>query len=897
MRFSFSVAVLAMLLPIFSQAAEISGRVVDARSGEPLAGASVVLVELNKGAVTDLKGNFKMADVSLGDHTLGVHYLGYIASSQRVVILSADQKLNVNLRLQPQITQLQELEVIGQFQKESDAAALDREQRADNIVNVVSARTIELSPDITVANVSQRVSGVSLERSSQGDGRYAIIRGMEQRYNNTLINNVKIPSPDAKTRFIPLDIIPAELLLRMEVTKALTPDMEGDAIGGTLNLIMRDAPDSMFVAANVATGYNQFLVNNPYQRWDKRQAQSDPAKEYGLDQIPPPQAFNYNVLRFEPTQAPLNGLYGLTYGNRIMKGKLGFLVSGSYQDTYRATNSTQYSTAYSPEERVPFYTGVQIRDYSTQQQRTGLNAKLDYKLSPKHHFKWYSMYLNMQDIQSRFITDTSFVSNRTGPGTGRVNLYERSRYQVQEIQSHTFMGEHKLRKSLLLDYSLVLARASQDIPEQSEYRRAFSITPDSSGVLSQDSARFDNIRKEWQENSDKDAAAYVNLTWLKAIAGTPVEFKAGMLYRDKERANRFNFYRFDVRGAAPVSDGIEDLIIDSLLIIYNPANALFNAENFTAQENVTAWYTQAKWNIGSLQILTGFRVESTTQAFVTQSRPPSTAPSAAEVSYRDFLPSLHLKYELNPKQNLRASYFKSISRPSYFELVPYRILGEIFDEAGNVDLQRTEADNIDVKWEFYPSFREQFSAGVFYKTIINPVEYGFTDPTGKVLQPQNFGTATNWGVELVAVKFWGDFGIQSNYTFTNSSLTTQKVFNDSDSTYFRTEVRPLQGQSRHIANASLLYRNFENGLNIQLAYVLTGRRIVQISQLWGLDVYQDNLHLLDLSIDKRIYKNVILFGKFTNLLNTPYRESIATGLQVRQDFYSQNYLIGMRMRI
>jgi TonB-dependent receptor len=892
-----STAITHLLFIGFAQAGGIKGKISDARSGEPLAGASVVVVELNKGVVADQYGFYEINDLPEGDFTLAARYLGYRTRSARALITAPGQQLQINLHLLAESQQLEEMLIVGSFEKESDASALDREQRADNIINVVSARTIELSPDITVANVSQRVSGVSLERSNQGDGRYAIIRGMEQRYNNTLINNVKIPSPDAKTRFIPLDIIPAELLLRMEVAKALTPDMEGDAIGGTLNLIMRDAPDSMLIAFNMATGYNQFLLSNPFQRWDKRQAQTDPAIDFGLDQIPPPQAFNYSVLSFDPRPAPLNGLYGLTYGNRALKGKLGYIVSGTYQDTYRASRSTQYSTAYSPDERVPFYTGVQIRDYSTRQQRNGLNVKLDYKLNAKHHFKAYSMYLNMQDIQSRFITDTSFISNRTGPGTGRVNLYERSRYQIQEIQSHTFMGEHKLLSNLLFDYSLVVAEASQSIPEQSEYRRAFSITPDSSGTLSQDSARFDNIRKEWQDNSDKDRAVYANLTWLQAIAGSPVEFKTGLLYRDKERRNRFNFYRFDVRGAAPVSDGIEDLIIDSLLVIYNPANALFNAENFTAEENVTAWYLQGKWNMGQLQVVTGFRVESTTQAFVTNARPPATAPSEALITYRDFLPSLHLRYELTPKQNLRASFFKSISRPSYFELVPYRILGEVFDEAGNVNLQRTEADNFDLRWEYYPSFREQFTAGFFYKNILNPVEYGFTDPSGKVLQPQNFGTATNWGIELVAVKFWGDFGVQSNYTFTNSSLITQKIFNDGDTTYFRPEVRPLQGQSRHIGNASLLYRNFKSGINIQLAYVLTGRRIVQISQLWGLDVYQDNLHLLDFSIDKTLRKNLILFGKFTNLLNSPYSESIATGLRVREDFYAQNYLIGLRMRL
>lgn len=137
-----------------------------------------------------------------------------------------------------------------------------------NVVNVMSAKAMELSPDITVANVIQRMSGVTVERNSSGEGQYAILRGMDKRYNYTLINGVKIPSPDNKNRFVPLDIFPSEMLDRLEVTKSLTADMEGDGIGGAVNLVMKDAPSERQFTANLSTGYNAMYFDRDFQSFN-----------------------------------------------------------------------------------------------------------------------------------------------------------------------------------------------------------------------------------------------------------------------------------------------------------------------------------------------------------------------------------------------------------------------------------------------------------------------------------------------------------------------------------------------------------------------------------------------------------------------------------------------------
>ena len=151
--------------------------------------------------------------------------------------------------------------LIARTQKNSETSARFTEKSALQVVNVVSAQTIELSPDLTIANVVQRMSGVTIEKNSTGEAEYAIVRGMDKRYNYTLINGIKIPSPNNKHRFIPLSMFPSELADRVEVYKTLTPDMEGDGTGGVVNLVMKDSPPNFFIHTNVELGYNSFFSN------------------------------------------------------------------------------------------------------------------------------------------------------------------------------------------------------------------------------------------------------------------------------------------------------------------------------------------------------------------------------------------------------------------------------------------------------------------------------------------------------------------------------------------------------------------------------------------------------------------------------------------------------------
>ncbi|OUJ72735.1 TonB-dependent receptor [Hymenobacter crusticola] len=885
----------------------VKGRVTDARTGEPLAGSVVYLKGTTHNSLAGLDGSFTLHEVPAGEYELVGQLLGYTPTSQRLSVAATSAVLTFDLHLLDKSQALNEVTVRGQLNPEDDHAARRTEQIAPSVVNVVSARAIQVSPDITVANVLQRVSGVTLERSTNGDGRYAILRGMDKRYNYTLVNGIKIPSPDPYNRYVPLDIFPADLLQRLEVTKALTPSMEGDAIGGVVNMVMKDAPAERQLTGQLGTGYGQLFLNRSFQSFDKNQIQQkSPADRLGSNYQATPSDFPW--LSFTRKAPAPNLLGNLTFGSRFGKEqRLGVLLASSYQNTTRGSDGYFYDLGIDINNQPRIKT-LRVQQYSTQQLRAGLNAKLDYHLNEHNILRFYGVYLHLDELQTRAETDTTYKL----PARPDVDVLLRSRYQRQGIASGTLQGQHEAGR-WLATWSLVYSRATNNVPDLAE--QPLKLT--SSGNRYQDASRI------WLDNTDQDKALYLNLTHHLT---EKLDLSAGGLYRDKDRTNRFLSYQLRASGQ-PAAD--EANIRSETYTVFNPLGIYVGANNYTAHEKIAAGYGQFRFTHNALEVLGGVRAEHTDQGYLT-SLPRTEAAYRGRQQYLDVLPSLHFRYALSKQQNLRLSYFSSISRPSYFEITPYNNSGSVTDtyaEAGNPYLKRTQAANFDLRYEFFGPGNDQIMAGLFYKNIKNPIEYALVtlpNTTVTVYQPNNFGTATNYGFEWVGVKFWGSVGLSTNYTFTLSDISSPKKRNTLvNGTVVGEEVtqkRPLQGQSKHVANVSLLYKDMGNGLDVQLAYVYTGARIVQVNSFVGLDYWQRAQSQLDFSAEKRLTKAEARYGltayvKVQNLLNTPYQVDVraanpygagsypyphqthADRLAVANQTYGAYYLLGLRFKL
>lgn len=909
----------------------IKGIIKDSKTGEEIIGATISLKEHpTRGTTSGLDGSFMIDRIQEFPITLVFGFVGYKGNE---IIINDEKSVNLlTILLEPANVELSEVVIVGDNKGRSDNSARNIEKLSTNILNVVSARAMEISPDLTVANVIQRVSGVTIERNSSGDGQYAILRGMDKRYNYTTVNGVKIPSPDNKNRFVPLDIFPSELLDRLEVAKALTAEMEGDGIGGAVNLVMKDAPSERLFTVNAATGYNALFFNRDFYYFDKNAVnKKSPYEIYGEGYSAKPRDFTTSNLKLQSQKARPAFFAGFSYGDRLLNDRLGIMVAGSFQNSYRGNNSLYFesATATSDASNLPVLTGKNNRTYSEQQTRYGLHAKFDYCFSDNHKLQWYNAYMNFINAQVRDIRKTE-LNIGYEPTQGNYNLAfdTRMRKNNQDIINSTLKGEHYFySKSLRLDWSGVYSKAFNRTPDNASIHTVTTVRNHTENPISV--VTLGGADRRWEHNSDEDLAGYLHVAYQLKAGEHTFDFSAGGLYRDKQRTNFFNQYDFrpydESKPEGTRSNLINGVDWDSYdqirFNVHNPAGSTGNPLNYDASEKIGAGYIQVKMAGNNLWLNAGLRAEHTNQGYDLK-HPMDGVKNKGEQIYTDYLPSVHVRYLAHKNGNIKASYFKSINRPSFFEIVPYRIINEDYVEMGNPDLQHTVANNIDLRYEYFPRSSEQFMAGFFYKKLKNPIESGMVSQgQGTFFMPTNFGDAVNYGVEVDVTKYFRWLGVRANYTFTQSNITTTKLINEnnpdagtSDKIVTRNveQTRPLNGQAAHVANLSFLYKDTRRGWDGQLALSYTGDRLYAVSRYLDNDIWQGSYFQLDASVEKRFKMGVTLFAKASNLLNTPMTQFLKKqnpanetveeyqshkgGTLVRKDYYGQTFQIGIRYK-
>ncbi|MFS2189093.1 TonB-dependent receptor domain-containing protein [Mucilaginibacter sp. Mucisp84] len=931
--FLFSIC---LLFSVSANAQTIRGKVTDTKTGEPLTGATVHLTQdgVSKFVAVNLNGAYSFKNLKNGPYKIQVNYVGYGPSKVREGnITSVNEVITVNVALQDADMQMTEIQVKAQTNKESDGAVRSIEKNTPMVINVLSANTIKLLPDVTVANALQRVSGVTIQRSASGEGRYAIIRGMDQRYNSTLVNGIKIPSPDAQYRFVPMDIFPSEMLERLEVIKALTPSMEGDAIGGVMNLVMKSAPSQFTFSANVSGGFSTlFSSSRPFVGFSASPNSKSPAAINGNSYAATYADFSNKALTSDKNiSTPFSSTAGLTIGDRFLNKKLGVIVSASYQNIYRGSNSKQLTPNAQPSAiplpNSPQFSDAYDRTYSTQTERVGIHNKIDYAINDKNKISLYNLYIHQSEFESRFTSDTLGLGLNSTGLSKQITISNRSMLTKQNIYNSTLHGDHWLGNEWRLNWDGVYSEATRHQPDRTEFFYDANKTLNNSGTVTAEVDNNTQLDHHWENNRDKDISGYANLIYTPKIAGKDVEFSAGGLYRHKVRDADYITYSLTGGKSTLFNNNF-----DAIPFAFNSAADGIGANNpdlqnnYHVTENDNAEYLQVKFDLlPKLQVLGGVRIENTDLTYNTQS-PETVTQRSGNIKYTDVLPSIHLKYQLTDNQNIRASYFAAISRPGFGEQVPYKVTGEYYDQVGNPYLKHITADNYDVRYEFFPGGADQLLLGSFYKKIYNPIEYFVVrngGPSDQVIKPQNDeGDATNYGFEALATKFFGVIGFSINYTYTHSRITTNKLLYSKDPTLGLqqtnvNQTRPLQGQADHVGNASVLYKSAKLGLDMQLAFVYTGERLAQVSPYYNLDFYQHAYNQLDFSFEKTIAKRFSFYGKVNNITNAaskiylkyPHgsldakqqeflgKQDIAGQTLVQSDYYKTLFLGGFRYKL
>lgn len=922
-------------LSSFAQAI-IKGKVTDAKDGSPLTGATV---HIENGAAkfnssVKLDGSYIFKNIPAGAYKLQVKFIGFITTKIYSVETSETKTGVLNIAMVDNTTALTEVNITEHASKETDKAARLIEKSANNTLNIVSANAIAISPDVIVSNVLGRVPGISLDRGNTGDGQHVIIRGMDKKYNTTLINGVKIPSPDNKNRFVPLDIFPADLVERVEVSKTLTPDMEADASGGVVNLIMKTAPDGLRVEGNFGTGYSQLFFDRPFASFNpstvnsKAPGESLPSLGYA-----PPRSFPYNNLVTTTGNASPNFNASLTLGNRFLNKKLGVLFSGTFQNTYAGNNTFMLpqTGVVGPAPNVnsqmveTAFQDQYLRKYSSKIDRTGLISSLDYKFNKNNNISLFGSFIQLDERRVRETQDFNFggYSYNGYVGTNGIDNLTETRSDFQNIYSAILKGDHQVTNSFKVNWTLANTQASQQLPDDAEFDVKQKTTPVSPGgtyahtpgggpsdqtylapAITYDTARVGNESRLWRHNTDKDIEGYLDLHYDTKILGRKALFGFGGMFRHKTRDN-FN----DNYSLTPLPDpGAGDLKYVSI-----PATSFFflpsdkargssfsDAGVYSFYENVQGAYGMLKYFISDrLDVIFGLRAENTLQSFHSSGN-PALGGNYGTITYTDYLPSINAKYTLTDVQAIRLSYAQSIYRPTASDIIPFvDVTQEGLSTVGNPNLQHTVIDNYDLRYEAFPGALDEFMLGAFYKYLTNPIEFQAqkSGATGLVVGPTNLGDAHNFGFEAVAKKFFGSVGVSANYTYTNSQITSSKYFQAVGMPLIQVnQVRPLQGQSANVGNFSFLYKDSKHLLDAQLALSYTGERINTVSLYKDLDTWEKATVNLDFSAQKAFKKHYIFYIKVNNILNTPYELFIKqsninnyTGVMKYQQQESPNY--------
>ncbi len=912
MKNHLTLFLVTLFLPgwLLAQTGTLRGKITD-ELGLGLPGANVYFEDFSAATVTDVNGVFIFVNVPTGTKNLVVSYIGYGSITEPVTV-NASTTTVFETSLKPGVEIGVNVIVLGDRLK-GQAKALNQQKNNTNITNIVAADQIGRFPDANIGDAMKRIPGITMQ-NDQGEARDIIIRGMAPQLNAVTLNGERIPSAEGDNRRVQMDLIPADMIQTIEVNKAVLPDMDADAIGGSVNLVTRRAPNNLRLSGTAASGVN-LLTNKPI--WTG----------------------------------------SLVYGNRFLNDKLGLIVSGSYND--HDFGSDNVEAVWVETDAGVVIDELDIRKYLVQRIRRSASASLDYEFNENHTITLAAMYNWRDDWENRFRMRVSQLEDafedgdftQIGPGRftalGRVEFQTKGgldsdriksrRLEDQRMYNYTLSGNHLFNK-LSATWNLTIAQASEERPNEryisfrrggqmvdvdvSNPRQPFTFLSDRNDNFA---LRLNEITENYNYTEDRDFNGRLDFRLPYSNKGA-MKFGGRFRIKDKFRDNNFFEYEpltgFENLGTVPNRDESNpDFLAGSQyqigsfatpeflggLDLNNPA--LFEESdvpdeyvpgNYNAKENIYAAYVMADHQFtDKLSVVAGLRYEHTNLDYtgnIFDLDEEITRPDSRTNNYGNFLPGIHLKYNVDPNTILRAAWTNTIARPNYFDLVPYAEFSPQDQELarGNPDLLATTAMNFDVMGERYFKSIGLVSLGGFYKNLDNFIYVqtiqNFSDPQfGTDLEfttPRNGGAATVLGFEAAFQRqIWKGLGIYTNYTFTNS--TTEGIEGRED------DDLSLPGTAEHMFNASLSYETKKLVVRVSLNYA-SG----YIDELGG-DSFEDRFYdeqtFLDVNASYAITPNLRVFAEGNNLTNQPLR--FYQGIRSRtmqMEFYNARFNFGLK---
>ncbi|WP_428151417.1 TonB-dependent receptor [Brevundimonas sp.] len=876
------------------------GRVYGA-NGEGLPGAEVVVVQTGRRAVTDAQGAFNLSGLNAGSATLEVRYLGLPTATQPVTVAAgAPTTIEITVGSGASGDQIEDVVVTGVI-TDGIARSLNQQRNAAGTLNVLSADAIGRYPDPNVAESLQRVQGIAIQRD-QGEGRYINVRGAPSSFTAVSVDGVAIPAVSPTTRAVDLDTLPSDIVSSVEVSKTLSPAQDADSIAGAVNINTRSPFDSRGLALSAYAGGSY----NDYGGSDTR-AGATASTLFGPDET------------------------------------FGALISLSYSETNRRPDNVENAWNFNAALNRYVIDETLFKDYETQRTRQALTGALEWRPNDSSRAWVRGSFAEFNDNEYRdtlrfTYSDGTIAAGATNSSATFTNarIYKALRHREQNNQITTLNGgaEHTFGNGAILDATLAFARSEQTYPHRDElvYRSgAQTLSYDTTDHYSPTYSAFASTyystpaNYSFRENTfrsntteQRDVSFKFNLELPTVIGGRDVTWRLGgkmstrNVFADEER------YR-DRTATAPVNPGAlmpllsdresrnygyalgfkfdHDLVSNYLdqirALSTNAASRRIPQSwtaDYTADEEITAGYGQAQFDIGATNVLVGLRVENTdfkAGAFLALATTAVgnvqgyvQSPIAMQRDRTDFFPNLTLRHGFSDALIGRFALTRAISRPDYVDVVP-RILettdgGRTTVSRGNPNLEATLSNNVDAGLEYYLRPLGVISVNAFYKDLEDfrytlVYDGPYTTSTGTVTAnitealnaPEGHiaGVEFNWQQTFEFLPGWASgFGVFANYTLTDAEIETATA-------YAGRTTFILPGQSDETYNAALFYENY--GFSARVSYTHRGDFLEAINATnAGLDLYVEGRGQLDFTTSYDFGNGLEVFGEAKNLTDS-----------------------------
>lgn len=881
---------------LFSQGiGGLKGTVLDESNGKPIPGINVLVKNTKFALSTDMDGNYIFRSIPAGTYEVEFSSMGYASKLVSEVVIKEKEITELSPSLGEQKNMLNEVVITRTKAKtESVKSLLIQQKNSVSVSDGISAETIKRTPDRSTSDVIKRISGASIQ-----DNKFVIIRGLNDRYNTAYINGSPLPSSEPDRKAFSFDIFPSNMIDNLIISKTATPDLPGEFAGGVVQINTKSVPDKNFQSFSFGMGYNTVTTGQKQVSYVGGKLDDLGLDDGTRDLFPIPGNLTANNPNdpnnvayasayatatqgdwnlFDKTFTPnMNIQYSLGRQFSIGEKSLGALVSLTYNKTNTLFETIRRNYNDSGVEGEPNILSDDFFDKSYNEQvLAGVLANFSFKINNNNSISLKNIYsINSEDKvilrtgQSGIDQDPPYFDFKNNARW----------FTSNKILSSQLNGDHYFSKSKVkINWNGSISKVNRSIPNLRRNSYLSYGTPDYVAQISQ-AVNFQSGGNIFYSEND-ETIAFAKTDFSKKFSfgeKSSAEIKVGASMQNRDRTFAAKLLGYVTMNNFEPTNALLTLPESE---IFNPANmgALGNGFNGFSMLNVTKpsdqYIASSKLNsayamvdnvFDNWRFVWGVRMENFTQTLDSEN---DAGPVRINQKQQDILPSLNVIYAINPKKNLRFSYSKTVNRPEFRELAPFKFFDfqTNFNTQGNESLQIATINNLDVRYEVYPGKGQLFSFSVFTKTFTNPIEIKAA-PNPKEIYYWNAPSAKNSGFEIEfrtllssllgkeAGSASDNFTLFSNLAFIYSEVTvgTEPGLPETD------KFRPMQGQSPYVLNAGLQYMN--NGWSASTSLNRVGNRIAIVgapsasSGVGEPTLWEKSRTLLDLQISKTFMDN------------------------------------------